>query len=517
MLVQDYLHKAAEKKPDKVALIYGDNQVAYSQLLAAAQAIAAWLIEQDVAPGFRGGILSDDPFEYIAGYFGILMAGGVVVGLNTQTTDKSLAYYLKDSGAAVLLTHKKFNRYLQHVLPFLVDLHIVGISGWDGAFSEAESLQYDDLTDFFQKQKPSEIFSPFRSSCDLAQIIYTSGTTGSPKGVMLRHANLVANTDSIVKYLGLSEHDRIMAVLPFFYSYGNSVMLTHIASCGTLVVNQSLMYPNVILQQMQEHRVTGFSGVPSTYALLLNRSAIETFDFSSLRYLTQAGAAMSPVLAGRLKKVFPGVRIFIMYGQTEAAARLAYLDADEVDNHPDSIGKAIPGVTLSLLDKQGRPVAVGEIGEIVARGDNIMAGYWQRPEETAGVLRKEGLWTGDLARQDKEGFFYIVSRKSDIIKSGAHRIGPKEIEDSIAEHPVVHEVAVVGVPDDILDERIRACVVLQDGMECSKKELLKHCRKSLPAYKVPQEIVFLDQLPKTTTGKIVKSNLKDCISSSQGL
>ena len=508
MLLQDYLHKAAEKNPDKVALIYGDNQVTYSQLLSAAQAIGAWLIDRGVTPGFRGGVLSDDPYEYIAGYFGILIAGGVVVGLNTQTTNKALAYYMEDSGATVLLAHKKFNRYLRQVLPSLAALRIVGLTDYDTAFPGTEHLQYANLTDFLQEQKPQEALSPFRSSCDLAQIIYTSGTTGSPKGVMLRHANLVANTNSIVQYLELSERDRIMAVLPFFYSYGNSVMLTHIAVGGTLVVNQSFMYPNVILQQMQEHEVTGFSGVPSTYALLLNRSAIESYDFPALRYITQAGAAMSPVLAGRLKKIFPGVRIFIMYGQTEAAARLSYLDADEIDNRPDSIGKAIPGVTLTLLDKQGMPVAVGETGEIVARGDNIMAGYWQQTDESAKVLRKEGLWTGDLARRDKDGFFYIISRKSDIIKSGSHRIGPKEIEDTLAEHPAVHEVAVVGVADEILDERILACVVLKDDSECNEKDLLKYCRKDLPAYKVPHEVRFFSELPKTATGKIKKTELK---------
>ena len=349
---------------------------------------------------------------------------------------------------------------------------------------------------------------PYRSPCDPAQIIYTSGTTGQPKGVVLRHANLIANSRSIISYLELTDKDRVMAVLPFFYSYGNSLLLTHILVGGSLVVNQSFLYPNVILKQMVEFEVTGFSGVPSTYALLLNRSAIDSFKFPDLRYITQAGAAMSPSLALRLGKVFPGVRIYIMYGQTEASARLAFLEPDKLQQKPDAIGKAIPGVQLRLLDAEGEPVAPGETGEIVARGDNIMAGYWQRPEETAAVLKTEGLWTGDLARQDSDGFFYIVSRKSDIIKSGSHRIGPKEIEDVLAEHPAVHEIAVIGVEDEILDERICACVVLINSAECSAKDLARHCRRELPAYKVPQQFVFLDNLPKTATGKIKKSELK---------
>ncbi len=217
---------------------------------------------------------------------------------------------------------------------------------------------------------------------------------------------------------------------------------------------------------------------------------------------------MSPALAGQLEKNFPGVDIYIMYGQTEASARLAFLEPSDLHERPGSIGKGIPGVQLSLFDQQGNPVPTGRTGEIVARGGNIMAGYWQQPNESAKVLRKEGLWTGDLARQDEEGFFYIISRKSDIIKSGSHRIGPKEIEDTLAEHPAVHEAAVVGIADAILDERIRACIVLKDGCECHEKDLLKHCRKELPAYKVPHKVCFLSELPKTATGKIKKSELK---------
>ncbi len=509
MLIQDYLYRGAERTPEKEVLIYGRNRVSYRRLLAAASSVADWARTLDLPAGFRGAILTDDPLEYVASYFGVLIAGGVVVGLNTQTSDRSLLYTLQDSGAALLLTSRRFSRHLQRVLPFADTLRGVAVSGNQAVIPGAENLHRKDLASLLDRTvQPDPDRMPFRAPCDLAQIIYTSGTTGQPKGVMLRHSNLAANTSSIVRYLGLTDADRVMAVLPFFYSYGNSVMLTHIATGGSLVVNQSFMYPNVILQQMVEHRVTGFSGVPSSYAILLNRSAIESFRFPDLRYITQAGAAMSPALVGKLKKIFPGVEIYIMYGQTEASARLSFLDPGEVDRRPDSIGKAIPGVRLLLLDKEGRPVVPGETGEIVARGPNIMAGYWQRPEETRQVLRDEGLWTGDLARQDEEGFFYIVSRKSDIIKSGSHRIGPKEIEDILAGHPAVQEVAVVGIPDDILDERIRACVVLREDADCSEKELLKHCRLELPAYKVPQEFVFLERLPKTATGKIRKSELK---------
>jgi acyl-CoA synthetase (AMP-forming)/AMP-acid ligase II len=419
-----------------------------------------------------------------------------------------LEYSLYDSGAAVLFINKQILPRCKK-LPPLENLTAVAVTDGVQGQSDSAFAETSDWSSLLQAI-PSQIESrfPYRAECDLAQIIYTSGTTGKPKGVMLRHSNLVANSQSIISYLELTDNDRGMAVLPFFYSYGNSVLLSHLLVGASLVVNQSFMYPNLILDQMIKHEVTGFSGVPSMFALLLNRSAVSQYSFPKLRYLTQAGAAMSPTLARRVQKVFPTARIYVMYGQTEAAARLAYLDPDCIEERAGSIGKAIPGVNLRLLDGNAKPVVPGETGEIVARGSNIMAGYWKKPQETKEVLTGEGLWTGDLAYQDDDGYFYIVSRKGDIIKSGGHRIGPQEIEDVLYEHPAVHEVAVVGIADEILDERIRACVVLKDGGNCDIKELLKHCRKDLPAYKVPHEIVFLEQLPKTATGKIKKIELR---------
>lgn len=508
MLLQDFLFSSANQFPQKAALIYGEDRTNYGELRDSACSVAEWLLEQPLESGFRGVILNDNPYEYLAAYFGILIAGGVAVGANTQTSDTALAHILTDSGAEVLFCGSKFKKYLLRAVsaaPLLKTIVVAGVEGTalsTGIVGES----YNAVL----KREPSlnPLDLPYRSPCDYAQIIYTSGTTGKPKGVVLRHSNLIANIESVVSYLKLTSADSIMAVLPFFYSYGNSVLLTHIAVGATLVVNQNFMYPNVILQQMVDYRVTGFSGVPSTFAILLHRSAVDRFTFPDLRYLTQAGAPLSPHLANQLRKIFPGVALFVMYGQTEACARLAYLTPEDLEQRPGSIGKAIPGVELFLRNKLGQDVPVGETGEIVARGENIMAGYWRHPSETAKVLRREGLWTGDLARQDEDGFFYIVSRKSDIIKSGSHRIGPKEIEDVLCEHKAVYEAAVVGVHDEILDERIRACIVLQKDSRCSEKEIKIHCRKNLPAFKIPHEYVFCKDLPKTTTGKVRKSELK---------
>ncbi len=510
MLVCEYLIRVAHRLPAKIALIQGEDRYTYRQFSHAANSVANWLTACRYPRGFRGGILTDDPFEYVSLYFGIQQAGGIVVGLNTQTAERSLLATLGDCAAAVVFANSKFAQHLDKVANRLSSLkHIVCDSGGEAGLAADSSCERANLTDVLLSSnvQPPSLPQPLQGS-DIAQIIYTSGTTGTPKGVMLRHDNLVANTESIINYLHLTSEDRGMAVLPFFYSYGNSVLLTHVATGACLVVNQNFVYPNVILDEMQRERVTGFAGVPSTFALLLHRSAVRNYSFPSLRYLTQAGAAMAPKLARALKEVFPEIDIFVMYGQTEASPRLSYLPPEDLQRKPGSIGKAIPGVTLQLLDPAGRSVGLGEVGEIVAQGENIMAGYWGRPEESATVLTQDGLRTGDLAWMDEEGYLYIFSRKSDMIKSGSHRIAPKEIEEIIHEHEAVHEVAVIGVEDEILGEALKACVILKTASGCTAQEIIIHCRKNLPAFKVPHLVVFYSELPKTATGKICKGELR---------
>ncbi len=493
-LVHSFLEQSAERFPDKVAIITQNERISYKALHSRTRKICQYLIDLKLKNGDRVAILTDQVCEYVAAYFGILEAGGIAVGLNTQTSEKALAALLSDSECAVVFTSSRFQKYYSLIKSQnsvrRVETDIRSIWEMSGEVPSTEPVHKVSLE-------------------DIAQIIYTSGTTGKPKGVMLRHSNLVANTESIVEDLGLVDTDRVMMVLPFFYSYGNSILLSHIAVGGSLVVNQNFTYPNVILDQMVKEGVTGFSGVPSTYALLVNRSAVKNYVFPNLRYLTQAGAAMTPTLAKELSEIFPSVRIFIMYGQTEAAPRLSSLNPDKLYEKTGSIGKAIPGVILEVCRPDGTPAAVGEVGEIVASGKNIMAGYWRNPEETKRVLKNGKLWTGDLARVDKDGYLFIEGRKSALIKSGSHRIAPKEIENVISEISCIHEVAVVGQQDKILGEKIVAYVVVKPDHTAVGKEIIRHCRLHLPSYKVPHKIIMIDELPKTTTGKIQTALLKN--------
>ena len=339
-------------------------------------------------------------------------------------------------------------------------------------------------------------------------ICYTSGTTGSPKGVMLTHRNLVANADSIVKYLRLTSDDKMMVVLPFYYSYGNSLLTTHAKVGGTLHIGRNFIYPNTVLEWMVREGVTGFAGVPSTFAILLNRSAIRKYAFPMLRYLTQAGGAMSPRSAEEVQRILPGTDIFIMYGQTEASARLTYLNPADFHRKAGSIGKPIPGVRITIRREDSTPCGPQEVGEIVAEGDNIMRGYWGDPEGTARVLKSDGLHTGDMAWMDAEGYIYIVGRQSEIIKSGGHRIGAKEIEEAILELQTVHEAAVVGEEDEILGESITAYIVPKERNAIDAQAVQRHCRERLPVYMVPRKVIFMGELPKTISGKIRKNELR---------
>jgi acyl-CoA synthetase (AMP-forming)/AMP-acid ligase II len=339
---------------------------------------------------------------------------------------------------------------------------------------------------------------------DICSIIYTSGSTGRPKGVVLSHANIVANTHAICEYLKLTESDIQMVVLPFFYVMGKSLLNTHFAAGGRVVINNQFAYPAAVVQQLVSERVTGFSGVPSTFAYLLYRSPLEKYrkDLAHLRYCCQAGGAMPRHLKLELRRVLlPHVEIYLMYGATEAAARLSYLDPADFEKKMDSIGKPVRGVRFRIVDAQGLEVGAGGQGELVASGPNIMQGYWKDPQSTAQVLDSNGYHTGDIGYRDEEGFFYIVGRKDGLLKVGGHRISPDEVEEALMESGQLVEAAVVGIPDRLLGTQLCGLGVAKaDGL--TEETLLAFAAKRLPRHKLPARIRLLPQLPKNWSGKI---------------
>ncbi len=485
----DLFEKSASSFPEKIALEDRNGSISFGDLSRAVKAFAQKLSTQGISKGQRVAILLGNSIHYVISYLGIMKAGAAAVPLNTDNTKKNIRYILDSCRPRVLVTNKRFAK--KYALRAIKDISLI-------------------FTDEVSAERPSKS-GPFSEPDfrELACIIYTSGTTGRPKGVMLSHGNIASNTKSIISYLRLSSEDSIVSVLPFFYSYGSSILHTHLAAGARIYIEDNFIYPNKVLEKMSHEEVTGFAGVPSTFAMLLHRSNFSDMNWSHLRYVTQAGGPMPPAVTRQLKEVLPDTDIFIMYGQTEATARLSYLRPELLFEKEGSVGKAIPGVELRVVKKNGDEVAPGETGEIVARGGNIMLGYWGQPEETAKVLKDGWLYTGDLATVDEEGFIYIKSRKSELIKSGAHRISPKEIEEVISEFDNVAEVAVVGLPDRILGERIAAFVVSQNGHRINEKGLLRHCRKNLASFKVPHRIILVDALPKTSSGKIKKFLLRE--------
>ncbi len=330
---------------------------------------------------------------------------------------------------------------------------------------------------------------------------------------MSTHANVVFAASSIIQYLENVPQDVVINVLPLSFDYGLYQLLMVFKFGGTLVLERSFAYPAAILKRIEQEQVTGFPGVPTVFALLLQMN-LSKFDLSSIRYLTNTAAALPVEHIQRLREAFPWARLYSMYGLTECK-RTLYLPPQELDRRPGSVGIAIPGTEVWIEDENGNRLGPGEIGELVVRGSHVMQGYWNDPQETARRYRpgrypaERLLYTGDLFKMDEEGFLYFVSRKDDVIKSRGEKVAPREVEGVIYKLPGVVETAVVGVPDEILGQAIKAFVVRGDGCEITEQDVLRHCRQHLEDFMVPQHVEFRDSLPKTSSGKIRASALRN--------
>jgi len=508
MQVNELLENSAEKHPDKPALFHDGKWVNYGELEAESNRLGNFLLESGIQRGDRVAILCRNCLQYVAAYFAILKAGGVAVPLNSEASPREIAYIIDSCEAKALVTNKALDAALLLVLPDRKTLRLIVAQQVDavgaGRVGDVRVSSWTEALSSGQDGRPSV----HCIDLDLESIVFTSGSTGVPKGVMLSHLNTVSNMTSICQYLRLTGSDRIMAVLPFSYIYGKSLLLTHLLVGGSVVIDNRFTYPNVVLQSMLETEVTGFAGVPSTFTILLNRSSLGKMRFPALRYVTQAGGAMAPAVQQKVAEAFAPAQLYVMYGATEAAPRLSYLDPAVLTRKWGSIGKAVPNVDLLIVDEQGRELPQGETGEIAARGSNIMQGYWKDPEATASVLRNGLYFTGDLGRMDEEGYFYVVGRKKDIIKVKGFRVSAKEIEEVLLEIEGIHEAAVIGVDDEVLGEAIKAFVVLKQDRELTRQAMNQHLAGRLAAFKMPKYIEICSTLPKNESGKVLKTELR---------
>lgn len=509
MLIQHIIENAAQKFPDKKAIWYNGEWMVYSDIDLKSSKIANFLKESGVRRGERIALLSENSFFYIICYYAILKADAVVVALNTELVADSWTEILNHCTATGIIISSKFIEHLHTALDkvtsvrFLVTEKLIPgqlKAQFKGEMATLQSIENQCITKYYDTKS---------INIDLSSIIYTSGSTGKPKGVMLSHLNITENTASIVQYLQLSSKDRMMVVLPFYYVYGNTLFNTHFRVGGSIVIDNHFAFPNLILETMKIQRVTGFSGVPSTFMILLNKSNIKKYiPFENLRLVTQAGGNMSISVQESVVNIFAPAKLFVMYGATELSPRLTWLPPEKWHKKKGSIGISIPNTEAFIADENGTKLPAGCEGEIVGRGSNVMMGYWKDPESTSLVLH-DGLYhTGDIGRIDDEGYIYIIGRSKEMLKIGGNRVSTKEIEDAILQVEHIIEVAVVGVSDSLLGEVAKAFIVKKDNAEIEEVMIRQFLRSKLAAYKIPKYFEFCDLLPKNEAGKIMKQKLK---------
>jgi len=482
MNVFDYFFKDT-KDLDKYFVIGNKETISYQDLYKNSLKVASFLKEK-VGTDQNIILIKQNSVFFITAYLGIMKSGNICVPLDFSIEEDNLNFIKDLSDSKTIFLDKR--------LALKLDLE-----GFD--------LKIDD--DTFEELIKNQVINDFELDFDsqhTAQIIFTSGSTGKPKGVMLTHQNLISNTDSIIVYLELTSKDIQLIVLPFYYCFGLSLLHTHLKVGGQVVLNNTFMFLGTVINDLEKYRCTGFSGVPSHYQMLLKKSkSFKEKDFPDLRYVTQAGGKLHDVFIKEFTDNFPKINFVVMYGQTEATARLSYLPPDLVVKKMGSIGKGIPGVELKITDSNGNEVGPNEVGEIVAKGGNIMKGYYKDHEGTEATLKDEWLHTGDLAKKDKDGFITIVAREKEIIKVGGKRVSPKEIEEVILSVPNVVDCTIKGVYDDIQGEALKAIIVIDNFKEKGriKDQILLQCKKKLVLYKIPREFEFERVMKVKSSGK----------------
>jgi acyl-CoA synthetase (AMP-forming)/AMP-acid ligase II len=417
-----------------------------------------------------------------------------VVPVNLAYRKVELAHILSDAEPRILLTERE-------LLPIVAEVDAAARG------SVEVTIAAEDLGDWPDDPAPS--LTPPIDGSELAFLLYTSGTTGRSKGARISHDNLLANVVAVTTYLELGHEDRVLSVLPFYYAYGASVLHTHLISGACVILAPSLLFPQLVLDTAVREHATSFSGVPSSYALLLDHLATSGHDLSGLNCLTQAGGAMSPALTHRVRAAFPAARLFLMYGQTEATSRISWLHPKDLERKLGSVGTPVQGLEWKVVREDGENAVAGEDGDVWVRGPSVMLGYWNNPEATALVLREGWLRTGDIGRLDEEGFLFLLGRRGDMIKTGAHRVHPNDIEEVICEMPGITEVAVIGIDDELMGQVIKAFVVASEQQPRAEDRIKAHCRQRLAPYKIPRHIAFVDSLPRTASGKVRRFQLTE--------
>ena len=509
-LIHHMLRSSADRAPEKEALVHNDQRLIYREVRREVNGLAFGLLQAGLQRGDRVGIYVDPSVAQVLSIFGISQAGGVFVPINEVLFPDQVAHIANDCQMRALITSHSKLRKLASVLKNISSLDFI-VAVDDGVPEGASIAMYS-----FEEMCRLGYAGPWRDSAiekDLAAILYTSGSTGKPKGVMLSHANLMAGASIVSAYLEITDAERILAVLPFSFDAGLNQLTTAVQQGATLVLT-TFVFAREIVQLLVKEKISGLAGVPTLWSLLAQpNSTLQKQPLRDLRYITNTGGAMPQTVLATLRAALPTTRIFLMYGLTEAF-RSAYLPPEELDRRPTSMGKAIPDTEILVVDETGKPCKPGEIGELVHRGPTVSMGYWGQPELTARVLRphpylppelgaqEKVCYSGDLVKMDEESFLYFVGRRDTMIKSSGFRISPTEIEEVLFQSGSVRQAAVIGVPDEILGQSIKAFVVPRDDVSVDPSTLVAFCAQKMPRHMVPKSVELLNELPKMSNGKV---------------
>lgn len=509
-LIHHMLRASARRRPDQEALVHGDQRLSFHEVDRRVFGLAQGLREAGMVRGDRVGIYLDASVPQAISIFGVSRAGGVYVPINGLLFPEQVGHIARDCQMKGLITTRDKVGALSEVIKETPSLDFLVLVGDGGPVDiPLSTYAFEELCAL----TPPSDWRDYGIEKDLAAILYTSGSTGKPKGVMLSHAQVMAGSSIVSTYLEITETDRILAVLPFSFDAGMNQLMTAWQQGATLLLI-NFVFARDVVQTLVKERVTGLAGVPTFWSLLAQpSSSLHKQPMPHLRYITNTGGAMPQTVLAKLRDLLPATRVYLMYGLTEAF-RSTYLPPEELERRPTSMGKAIPDTEILLINEEGKPCKPGEVGELVHRGPTVSMGYWGQPELTAKVLRPHPFlppevgdvervcYSGDYVKMDAQGFLYFVGRRDTMIKSSGFRISPNEVEEVLFKSGLLKSAAVIGLPDEILGQSIKAFVVGQEGVELSVEALREFCASNMPRHMVPKAIERLDQMPKTTSGKV---------------
>ena len=508
MNLSDQLSITARNHPDKTAFVFQDKGTSYLELEGAVRKFASQLEEMGYQKGDHIALVVGNSPYYVIGLYGALRMGAVVIPINPLYTAHEMGYMLKNGDVKAVITMDVLLEKFTEIADDLPNIrHYISCETKE-AFELNDPVITSKMKSFSKMVEAGNINfdAPKLDENDVAIILYTSGTTGKPKGAMLSHKNLYSNAKDVADYLTINGDDRVIAALPMFHVFCLTVSLNAPLMNGGTILIMPKFSPQEVFRIAKTYQATIFAGVPTMYNYLLQSAQGNKTDFAGIRFCISGGAAMPVSLLKAFEKTFD-VIVSEGYGLSESSPVTCFNPLDR-PRKPGSIGQSIMNVKNKVVDELGEEVAAGEVGELIVQGPNVMEGYYKMPEETAATLKEGWLYTGDMARMDDEGYFYIVDRKKDMILVGGYNVYPREVEEVLYAHPKIVEVAAVGIPDPNTGEAV-ICYVVTDDMSLSEAILKSFCEAHLVRYKIPSKIEFLEELPKNTTGKILRKNLRE--------